>query len=78
MQPPFTHFVLITIRYVPETASSHRRIDIGGLLLVATALIGVTYGISQFQSGVNPASLSRASAWPQTRLLPRGRLKMHQ
>ena len=49
--------VMITTRYVPETASSHRRIDIAGLLLVATALIGVTYGISQFQSGVNPSAL---------------------
>lgn len=49
--------VVITVRYVPETASSHRRIDIVGLLLVATALVGVTYGISQFQSGVNPAAL---------------------
>jgi MFS family permease len=49
--------VVITVRYVPETASSHRRIDIAGLLLVATALIGVTYGISQFQSGVNPSAL---------------------
>jgi len=49
--------VVLTVRYVPETASSHRRIDITGLLLIATALIGVTYGISQFQSGVNPAAL---------------------
>ena len=49
--------VVITVRYVPETASSNRKTDIPGLLLVATALIGVTYGISQFQSGVNPAAL---------------------
>ena len=49
--------VVITVRYVPETATSHRRIDIAGLLLVATALIGVTYGISQLQSSVNSAAL---------------------
>jgi MFS family permease len=49
--------VVITARYVPETAGSHRRTDLAGLLLVATALIGLTYGISQFQSGVNPAAL---------------------
>jgi len=49
--------VVITVRYVPETAGSNRKTDIPGLLLVATALIGVTYGISQFQSGVNPAAL---------------------
>gem|GEM_PF-617459 len=49
--------VVITLRYVPETASSHRRTDIPGLLLVATALVGVTYGISGLQTGVNPAAL---------------------
>jgi len=49
--------VVITLRYVPETASSHRKTDITGLLLVATALVGVTYGISGLQSGVNPSAL---------------------
>ena len=49
--------VVITVRYVPETASSHRRTDIIGLLLVATALLGVTYGISGLQTGLNPAAL---------------------
>ena len=49
--------VVITLRYVPETANSHRRIDFPGLVLVATALIGVTYGISGLQNGVNLASL---------------------
>ena len=49
--------VVITVRYVPETQSSHRKTDIPGLLLVATALLGVTYGISQLQTGVNPAAL---------------------
>ena len=49
--------VVLTLRYVPETASSHRRIDILGLALVATALMGVTYGISGLQNGVNRAAL---------------------
>jgi hypothetical protein len=49
--------VVLTLRYVPETASSHRRIDIVGLALIATALMGVTYGISGLQTGVNPAAL---------------------
>ncbi len=49
--------VVLTLRYVPETASSHRKTDIGGLVLVATALIGVTYGISGLQNGVKPAAL---------------------
>ena len=50
--------VLITVRYVPETTSSHRKIDIVGLLLVATALVGITYGISGLQTGVNLAALA--------------------
>ena len=48
----------ITLRYVPETRRSHRGTDITGLLLVATALIGVTYGISVLQNGVNLAAMA--------------------
>ncbi len=50
--------LVITLRYVPETESSHRKTDILGLLLVATALIGVTYGISVLQSGLNLAAMA--------------------
>ncbi|MGV1088965.1 MAG: MFS transporter [Mycobacterium sp.] len=50
--------VVITLRYVPETPSSHQRIDIPGLVLVAVALIGVTYGISELQAGVNLVALA--------------------
>ena len=50
--------LVMTIRYVPETPSSHRPIDIPGLLLVATALVGVTYGISQLQGGQPGAVLA--------------------
>ena len=49
--------VVLTLRYVPQTASSHRRIDLPGLVLVATALMGITYGISGLQTGVNSAAL---------------------
>ncbi|TPG33783.1 MFS transporter [Mycolicibacterium hodleri] len=49
--------LVITLRYVPETRRSHRRTDIPGLLLVATALIGVTYGISVLQNGMNLAAV---------------------
>jgi hypothetical protein len=49
---------LITLRYVPETESSHRRIDVLGLLLVAVALIGLTYGVSRLQSGVNVGAMA--------------------
>lgn len=48
---------LMTLRYVPETQSSHRRIDVTGLLLVAVALIGLTYGISGLQSGVDAGAV---------------------
>lgn len=48
--------LVLTLRYVPETPSSARRTDIPGLLLVAVALIGLTYGVSQLQRGVGPGS----------------------
>ena len=50
--------LMITLRYVPETRRSPRRTDILGLLLVAAALIGVTYGISVLQNGVNLAAMT--------------------
>lgn len=50
--------VVITLRYVPETQSSHRRTDVLGLALVAVALVGVTYGISELQSGVDLAAIA--------------------
>lgn len=50
--------VLITLRYVPQTPSSHRKTDTPGLLLVATALIGVTFGISRLQSGADLTALA--------------------
>jgi MFS family permease len=46
----------LTIRYVPETQSSHRRTDIPGLMLAACALIALTYGIAELQSGLNLAA----------------------
>ncbi|CAN5468264.1 N/A [soil metagenome] len=50
--------VVITLRYVPETQSTHRKTDVPGLLLVATALIGVTYGISMLQGGLSLAAMA--------------------
>lgn len=50
--------VIITVRYVPETQSSHRKTDVSGLLLVAVALIGITYGISQLQNSVGPGAVA--------------------
>jgi len=45
--------VVMTTRYVPETQSSHRKTDVPGLLLLAVAVIGLSYGISRLQSGVD-------------------------
>lgn len=53
-----TLVVAITLRYVPETQSSHRGTDLPGLLLIAVALVGVTYGISDLQSGVDLAAIA--------------------
>jgi hypothetical protein len=53
-----TLVVVITLRYVPETQSSHRGTDLLGLLLIAVALVGVTYGISDLQSGVDLAAIA--------------------
>jgi hypothetical protein len=47
--------VVITVRCVPETQSSHRKTDVVGLLLAAVALIGLIYGISGLQNGVDLA-----------------------
>lgn len=40
--------VVITLRYVPESPRASRRMDVVGLILIAAALLGVVYGISQF------------------------------
>jgi len=50
--------LILTLRYVPETPRSDRRTDIAGLLLVAVALIGLTYGVSQAQRGVGLGSVA--------------------
>ena len=49
--------LLITLRYVPETPRSPGRTDVVGLALVAASLIGVSYGVSQLQGGLRPASV---------------------
>lgn len=47
-----------TLRYVPETPASAQRVDVPGLLLVAVGLIGLTYGISGLQNGIDLAALA--------------------
>lgn len=49
--------LVITVRYVPETARSARRLDAVGLGLIAVALVTLVYGISQLQTGPTPHAL---------------------
>jgi len=50
--------LVITLRYVPETQRSHRRTDVLGLVLIAIALVGLTYGVSQLQNGPDLESVA--------------------
>ena len=50
--------LMLTVRYVPETARSNRKVDVPGLLVVAVALIGLVFGISQLQNGLNPMTIA--------------------
>lgn len=44
--------LVILVRHVPETPRAARRLDITGVALVALALLGMVYGISQLQNGL--------------------------
>ncbi len=48
----------ITLRYVPETPRATRSLDIPGLVLVAVALLGVIYGISRLETGINVGGIA--------------------
>jgi len=49
--------LLLTLRFVPSTARSARRLDLVGLLLIAVALLAVVYGISEMQNGITAGSV---------------------
>lgn len=49
--------LVITLRYVPETPRSARRLDAVGLILIAVALVALVYGVTQLQAGPRPAAL---------------------
>ena len=49
--------LVLTWKFVPETACSTRRLDVVGLTFVAVALLGVIYGISRMQTGIRAASV---------------------
>ncbi|MGX9789706.1 MFS transporter [Mycobacterium sp. MMS18-G62] len=45
--------LLITWRYVPETVRATRRLDVLGMALFAVALLGLIFGISRVETGIN-------------------------
>jgi MFS transporter, DHA2 family, methylenomycin A resistance protein len=45
--------LLITWRYVPETVRATRRLDLLGMALFAVALLGLIFGISRIETGIN-------------------------
>lgn len=49
--------LVIHLRYVPETPRAPGRLDVPGLALVAVALLGLVYGISQLQRGLHSGAL---------------------
>ena len=50
--------LVITLRYVPETARDQRKLDIPGILLVAAAMITVIYGLTELQGGFNVGAVA--------------------
>lgn len=49
--------LVLVLRYVPDTPRSARRLDVIGLLLVATALLTTVYGLSRLQSGIHAGAI---------------------
>ncbi|GJF11756.1 MFS transporter [Mycolicibacterium cyprinidarum] len=54
--------LLITLRYVPETIRAHRNLDIVGVLLIATGLIALIYGLTQLQNGFHTTAVVQVVA----------------
>ncbi|WP_286131990.1 MFS transporter [Mycobacterium sp. IS-1556] len=48
----------IHLRFVPETPRAPRRLDVAGLVLVATSLLALVYGISRLQGGLHSDALA--------------------
>lgn len=49
--------LVITLRFVPETVKNPRTLDVGGILLIAAALITAIYGLTELQGGVSASAL---------------------
>jgi MFS transporter, DHA2 family, methylenomycin A resistance protein len=48
----------ITWRYVPETVRATRRLDLPGMALFAVALLGLIFGISRVETGINATGVA--------------------
>lgn len=49
---------VITWRFVPETVRATRRLDLIGMALFAVALLGLIFGISRIETGINTLGVS--------------------
>lgn len=49
--------LLMTVRFVPETARDQRKLDIPGILLIAAALVSVIYGLTELQGGMSAGAV---------------------
>ncbi|CAN5505380.1 MFS transporter [soil metagenome] len=50
--------LVLTLRYVPETLRTQRKLDVPGVLLIASAMITLIYGLTQLQTGFNTTALA--------------------
>lgn len=49
--------LLVTWRFVPETVRADRRLDVLGMALFAVALLGLIFGVSRIETGINTLGL---------------------
>ncbi len=50
--------LVLTMRYVPETVRSQRKLDIPGILLIAAGLLIMIYGLTDLQTGFRAGALA--------------------
>lgn len=50
--------LVVTWRFVPETVRGDRRLDVPGMALFAVVLLGLIFGVSRIETGVNAVGLA--------------------
>ncbi len=50
--------LIITLRYVPETRRATRSLDVPGLILVGVALLGLIFGITRLETGIDAVAIT--------------------